>query len=38
MSDASRFVEIDWAGRRIRIEHRWIAGERLDRPLIVIGR
>ena len=35
MSDPSRFVEIDWAGRRIRIEHRWIAGERLDRPLIV---
>ena len=30
-----RFAEIDWAGRRVRIEHRWIAGERREWPLIV---
>jgi pimeloyl-ACP methyl ester carboxylesterase len=29
------FVEIDWCGRRVRIEHRWIERERSDRPLIV---
>lgn len=28
-------VEIDWAGRRVRIEHRWIARERAGRPLMV---
>jgi pimeloyl-ACP methyl ester carboxylesterase len=28
-------VEIDWAGRRVRIEHRWIGRERSSRPLIV---
>jgi pimeloyl-ACP methyl ester carboxylesterase len=31
----SRFVDIDWAGRRVCIEHQWIAAERRDRPLIV---
>jgi pimeloyl-ACP methyl ester carboxylesterase len=35
MSDAVDFVEIDWAGRRVRIEHRWIAPERRSAPLIV---
>ena len=38
MSD-TRFAEIDWDGRRIRIEHRWIGGEgpaaRRGRPLVV---
>jgi pimeloyl-ACP methyl ester carboxylesterase len=29
------FVEIEWAGRRVRIEHRWIAPERSGAPLIV---
>jgi pimeloyl-ACP methyl ester carboxylesterase len=35
MSVRSRFVDIDWAGRRVRIEHRWIAPSRRGRPLIV---
>ena len=30
-----RFVDIDWAGKRVRIEHQWIAAERRDQPLIV---
>jgi pimeloyl-ACP methyl ester carboxylesterase len=34
-SDPTRFVEIDAAGRRVRIEHRWIAPERCDAPLVV---
>jgi pimeloyl-ACP methyl ester carboxylesterase len=29
------FVDIDWAGRPVRIEHRWIARERAGAPLIV---
>ncbi len=29
------FVEIDWAGRRVRIEHHWIAPERTAAPLVV---
>jgi len=29
------FVEIDWRGRPIRIEHQWIAPERRDRPLLI---
>lgn len=29
------FVEIDWAGRRVRIEHQWIGRERVARPLLV---
>jgi pimeloyl-ACP methyl ester carboxylesterase len=31
----SEFVEIDWAGRPVRIEHAWIAPERRDAPLLV---
>jgi pimeloyl-ACP methyl ester carboxylesterase len=34
-SDPTRFVEIDAAGRRVRIEYRWIAPERADAPLVV---
>jgi pimeloyl-ACP methyl ester carboxylesterase len=30
-----RFVDIDWAGRPVRIEHEWIAPERHDAPLVV---
>jgi pimeloyl-ACP methyl ester carboxylesterase len=29
------FVDIDWAGRPVRIEHAWIAAERADQPLLV---
>jgi pimeloyl-ACP methyl ester carboxylesterase len=29
------FVDIAWAGRRVRIEHRWIGRERRGRPLLV---
>jgi pimeloyl-ACP methyl ester carboxylesterase len=29
------FVDVDWAGRRVRIEHQWIAPSRRGRPLIV---
>ncbi|MGH6627076.1 MAG: alpha/beta fold hydrolase [Burkholderiaceae bacterium] len=32
---ATEFVEIGWAGRRLRIEHQWIRPERSDRPLVV---
>ncbi len=32
---ATPFVDIDWAGRRVRIEHRWIGREHADRPLMV---
>lgn len=32
---SSAFVEIDWRGRRVRIEHAWIAPERRDAPLLV---
>ncbi len=35
MSDGTRFVEIDWSGRRVRIEHHWIAPARSARPLVV---
>jgi pimeloyl-ACP methyl ester carboxylesterase len=35
MDADTQFVEIDWAGRAVRIEHHWIARERGDRPLIV---
>jgi pimeloyl-ACP methyl ester carboxylesterase len=31
----SEFVEIDWAGRPVRIEHAWIARERHGAPLLV---
>ena len=29
------FVELDWRGRRVRIEHEWIGCERAGRPLVV---
>ncbi|MDR3368198.1 alpha/beta hydrolase [Rhodoferax sp.] len=35
MSQAAEFVEIDWAGRTVRIEHLWIAPHRSSAPLIV---
>ena len=31
----SEFVDVDWAGRPVRIEHAWIARERSDAPLLV---
>ena len=34
-ADASAWVDIDWAGRRVRIEHRWVARGLADRPLMV---
>ena len=34
MSDTA-LVEIEWRGRRVRIEHAWIAPERRGRPLLV---
>ncbi len=34
-SDDTRFVTLPWAGREVRIEHRWIAPERTDAPLMV---
>ena len=33
--NAASFVEIDWGGRRVRIEHQWLARERVDDPLVV---
>jgi pimeloyl-ACP methyl ester carboxylesterase len=33
--DAVAFVDVDWAGRAVRIEHAWIAPERRDRDLFV---
>ena len=35
MSQGVDFVEIDWAGRTVRIEHQWIAPERNAAPLMV---
>jgi len=32
---STQFVEIDWGGRRVRIEHQWIDRERSELPLIV---
>ncbi len=29
------FVDLDWAGRRVRVEHEWIAPERGGAPLVV---
>lgn len=29
------FVDIDWAGRRVRIEHQWLNAAKQDRPLIM---
>jgi pimeloyl-ACP methyl ester carboxylesterase len=35
MTGGVDFVEIDWAGRRVRLEHRWIAPQRAGAPLVV---
>jgi pimeloyl-ACP methyl ester carboxylesterase len=35
MSQGAEFVDIAWADRTVRIEHQWIAPERLSAPLIV---
>lgn len=36
MTDTStEFASIEWRGRTVRIEHRWIAPERRDAPLLV---
>jgi pimeloyl-ACP methyl ester carboxylesterase len=32
---SSEFVEIDWAGRRVRIEHAWVGHGRPGAPLVV---
>jgi pimeloyl-ACP methyl ester carboxylesterase len=32
---AVEFAEVDWGGRRVRIEHRWIAREHRSAPLLV---
>ena len=29
------FVELDWRGRRVRIEHQWLGRERAGRPLLM---
>jgi pimeloyl-ACP methyl ester carboxylesterase len=29
------FVEIDWAGRRVRVEHRWLGPRDAERPLLL---
>ena len=35
MTGAVEFIDIDWAGRPVRIEHQWLARERSAAPLIV---
>lgn len=35
MTEAVEFVDIHWAGRRVRIEYQWIGSERKGAPLIV---
>ena len=35
MTQAAAFIDIDWAGRRVRIEHQWIGRDRVAAPLIV---
>jgi pimeloyl-ACP methyl ester carboxylesterase len=35
MSDAVEFIDIEWAGRRVRIEHQWINRDKTSTPLIV---
>lgn len=35
MTDRVEFIDIDWAGRTVRIEHQWIAREKATAPLIV---
>lgn len=32
---STAFVDIDWAGRPVRIEHQWLNADRIDAPLIV---
>ena len=32
---ASEFIDIDWAGRTVRIEHQWIAREKAEAPLVI---
>lgn len=34
-TEPTAFTTIAWKGRAVRIEHRWIAPERTDRPLLV---
>ena len=34
MTDAVEFIDIEWAGRRVRIEHQWIARDKTSAPLI----
>jgi pimeloyl-ACP methyl ester carboxylesterase len=34
-ANGAGFVDIDWRGRAVRIEHAWIARERRDAPLMV---
>ncbi len=34
-TEPNAFAPIRWQGRAVRIEHRWIAPERTDRPLLV---
>jgi pimeloyl-ACP methyl ester carboxylesterase len=35
LTSVSEFIEIDWAGRAVRIEHQWLGSQRADAPLIV---
>jgi pimeloyl-ACP methyl ester carboxylesterase len=35
MTETAGFVDIDWDGRHVRIEHQWIAPQRAHTPLIV---
>lgn len=35
MNAEVQFAEIHWAGRRLRIEHQWLAPQRHDAPLLV---
>ena len=35
MTGEVEFVDIDWNGKRVRIEHQWLLPERGERPLIV---
>jgi pimeloyl-ACP methyl ester carboxylesterase len=35
VSDDTQFIHIDWAGRAVTIEHRWLGRERTRAPLVV---
>ncbi len=35
MNGDADFVDLEWAGRRVRIEHAWLNAERQDAPLLV---